>query len=151
MGSEMCIRDRASSGYGRQQQQQQQQQQQPSYLQQEQQRVQPTSSWDPLMGSSSSQQQTGGASAFGQSPPQTQTSRGLGAFGDYGGAFGGGAFGGGGIGSIGGPSGGLGTTSSVGAQTQTQLSPASPRTQQQQQTDGQFLENLDNLFDLIGD
>ena len=131
----------ASSGYGQQQQQQQQHQQ----------RVQPTSSWDPLMGSSSSQQQTGGASAFGQSPPQTQTSRGLGAFGDYGGAFGGGAFGGGGIGSIGGPIGGLGTTSSVVAQTQTQLSPASPRTQQQQQTDGQFLEDLDNLFDLIGD
>lgn len=131
-----------SSGYG--------QQQQPSYMQQEQQRVQPTSSWDPLMGSSSSQQPTV-SSAFGQSPPQTQASRGLGAFGDYGGAFGGGAFGGGGIGSIGSSIGGVGTTASV-VQTQTQGNPASPRTQQQQQTDGQFLENLDNLFDdMIGE
>ena len=133
-----------SSTYG-------QRQQPSSFLQQEQQRQQQSTSsimpsWDPLTGSS---QQTSTnsvvASVFGQSPP-ISTSRGLGAFGDYGGAFGVGAFGTGTIGSIAAPIGGSQTQ-----QQQYSQQPNSPSSRQQQQTDGQFLENLDNLFDLIGD
>ena len=133
-----------SSTYG-------QRQQPSSFLQQEQQRQQQSTSsimpsWDPLTGSSQ-QASTNSvvASVFGQSPP-ISTSRGLGAFGDYGGAFGVGAFGTGTIGSIAAPIGGSQTQ-----QQQYSQQPNSPSSRQQQQTDGQFLENLDNLFDLIGD
>ena len=99
-----------------------------------------------------SQQSTSSNSApFGQSQSPPAVSRGLGAFGDYGGVFGGGAFGG-----IGAPIGGASTQSTasnaVGAGFSSSTfgsgdaAARSSDIQQQQQSDGQFLENLDNLF-----